>query len=143
MVATPRYAAPTNSMQSCLENYWRGQNTSEINLYKRFYNSINAYLHMHDKKYIENNSSGVNFSLLLRCNEFVSSKGKWLSDPMRAKAITHCRSQGMVSSQRTSRIIEYFPKLYKLPLQCVIQIYNKRQTQNSFLSLLIIRKPYE
>ena len=82
------------------------------------------------------------FSLLLRCKEFVSSKGKWLSDPMRAKAITYCRSQGMVSSQRTSRIIEYFPKLYKLPLQCVIQIYNKRQTQNSFLSLLIIRKPY-
>ena len=61
MVATPRYEAPTNSMQSCLENYWRGQNTSEINLYKIFYNSINAYLHMHDKKYIENNSSGVNF----------------------------------------------------------------------------------
>ena len=39
-------------------------------------------------------------------------------------------------------MIEYFPKLYKPPLKCVIQIYNKRQTQNSFLSLLIIRKPY-
>ena len=82
------------------------------------------------------------FSLLLQFDEFVSSKGKWLSDPMREKAIIHCRSQGMVSSQRASLVIEYFPKLYKPPLEIVIQIYHKRQTQSSFLSLLIIRKPY-
>ena len=79
---------------------------------------------------------------MLQFDEFVSSKGKWLSDPMRAKAMIHCRSQGKISSQRASLVIEYFPKLYKPPLESVIQIYHKRQTQSSFLSLLIIRKPY-